>query len=149
MIIELESHIKKSFLFDRNFPFDVSNFKINEENKIYLNTFINSNSVVELIDNLGILLVNKKSKEFLDKDVEVFKEKISDIAKNILLKSELDKNKAKISLIKNDKIIEEVFKIKDDEKIKKYLDELEGLSKDKKLLLIYKLLEGIEWKNST
>jgi len=144
MILELEEHIKRAFLFDRNFPFDVSKFREDNETKIYLNAFINSNSVVELIDNLGILLINKTSKEFLDSDVELFKEKISEIAKKILLKSNLDRNFAKIILTKSDEVIEEVVKVRENEKIEKYLKELEQLEKEEKLLLISKLLEGIK-----
>lgn len=142
MIIELEGHIKSEFLFDRNFPFDVSRLKADEENRIYLNAFVNSDSIVELIDNLGILLLGKKSKEFLDKDVEIFKDKISAIAKKILLKSDLDENYVKIVLAKQNKIIEEVFLIKDNKKIEKYLNELKDLRKDEKLALIYYLLGG-------
>ena len=144
MIVELENYIKRAFLFNRNFPFDISKLNEDNENKIYLNAFINSNSIVELIDNLGILLVNKTSKEFLDSDVELFKEKIDEIAKKILLKSNLDKNYAKIILAKSDKVIEEVVKLKDDKKVEKYLKELKNLDKEEKLLLISKLLEEIK-----
>jgi len=144
MIVELENYIKRAFLFDRNFPFDISKFKEDNENRIYLNAFVNSNSIVELIDNLGILLVNKTSKEFLDSDVELFKEKIYEIAKKILLKSNLDKSYAKIILAKSDKVIEEVIRVKDDKKVEKYVKELKKLSKGDKLLLISKLLEEIK-----
>ena len=144
MIVELENYIKRAFLFDRNFPFDISKFKEDNENRIYLNAFVNSNSIVELIDNLGILLVNKTSKEFLDSDVELFKEKIYEIAKKILLKSNLDKSYAKIILAKSDKVIEEVIRVKENKKIEKYLKELKNLNKEEKLLLISKLLEGFE-----
>ena len=143
MILELEEHIKKSFLFDKNFPFDISKFKENEETKVYLNAFIHSNSIIELIDNLGILFVNKKSKDFLDSDVKIFKEKIEEIAKKMLLTS-TDRNIAKIILGKNDKIIEEVVKIKENKTIDKELKKLKNLSKEEKLLLAYKLIEGIK-----
>jgi len=142
MIIELEEHIKRAFLFDRSFPFDISKFNEDSENRVYLNAFLNSESLVELIDNLGVLLVNKKSKEFLDSDVELFKEKIIEIAKKILLKSNLDRNFAKIILTKSDEVIEEVVKIEKNEKIEKYLKDLDKLSKEEKLLIVYGLLKN-------
>jgi len=142
MILDLETHIKKSFLFEKNFPFDVSKFKITSENKEILNAFLYSDSIIELIDNLGILLVNKKSKEFLDKDVEIFKEKISQIAKKMLLNSSLNKNFAKIVVGKDDEIIEEVIKIEKNEKIEEKLKYFKDLTKEEKLLLAYKLIKA-------
>jgi len=144
LILELESFIKEVFLFDKYFPFDVSKFKENEENKIYLNAFISANSIVELIDKLGIILIGKKSENFLDKDVEILKEKLREIAKKMLLNANLDEKNVKINLIKSDKIIEEVFKIQDSKKVDKLLKEIEFLSKNEKLELVYKILEEIQ-----
>jgi hypothetical protein len=144
MILDLESHIKKSFLFEKNFPFDVSKFNITSENKEILNAFLYSDLIIELIDNLGILIVNKKSKEFLDKDVEIFKEKISQIAKNMLLHSSLNKNFAKIVIGKDDEIIEEIIKIEKNLKIEEKLKYFKDLTKEEKLLLAYKLIEGVD-----
>jgi thymidine kinase len=143
MILDLENHIKKSFLFERNFPFDVSKFKQTTENKEIINAFLYSDSIVELIDNLGILIVNKKSKEFLDKDVDIFKEKISQIAKKMLLHSSLNKNFAKIVVGKDDEVIEEVVKIESNPKIEEKLKYFKDLTKEEKLLLAYKLIEGV------
>jgi hypothetical protein len=109
--------------------------------KKFLNAFIYSDSIVELIDNLGILIVNKKSKEFLDKDIEIFQEKISQIAKNVLLNSSLDKNFAKIVVGKDNEIIEEVIKIEKNQKIEEKLKYFKDLTREEKLLLAYKLIK--------
>ena len=69
--------------------------------------------------------LKEQSKEFLDKDVEIFKEKISQIAKNVLLNSSLDKNFAKIVVGKDNEIIEEVIKIEKNQKTNLILNEKE------------------------
>jgi len=141
MILDLEDYIKEVFFFEKRFPFDVSKFEVNEENKVYINAFLHADSIIELIDSLGILLVNKKSKDFLDNDVKLFKEKLTKIAKNILLQSKVDKNIAKITLVRNNKIIEEIVQVNSNQKIDKKFQELNNLSKKEKLLLAYKLIE--------
>lgn len=143
--ISIEKYIVKVFhMSNSSFPYNNGLTKLAEklskvgsfdsDTKAFIRCFTYSNSLVELIDNICVILIRKKLSECFDSDVIVFKDKLSIYAEKMLSKLELmdianeEQDVRKISLSslesnlnkvisinksKMDTINEDVFKIKD------------------------------------
>jgi hypothetical protein len=163
-VSELEQYIADVFYFEaRSFPYanklaDISNKlsqieHLDTETKAVLRSFIYSNSALELINNLSVILTSKKLHECYDSDIESFKNKLESIANQMLSKLELvdiadTKNEVrKISLKSLEKELNKVIKVdrkkldiidKQASRIKEMIPD--DYSHDEKLYLISQLL---------
>lgn len=169
-IIELEQFFAKLFHFNHTvFPFGDNLIKLSKklssvdsldtEIKALLRSFNYANSFISLIDNIAIILINKKIEDCYDNDINILKDKLTVVANKILSKLELadiatdSKDVRKISLASFDSSLDRVVSI-DKEKLDIINQEMEKLKKsipnnftqEEKLYLISQLLNE-ELKN--
>ncbi len=169
-IIELEQFFAKLFHFNHTvFPFGDNLIKLSKklssvdsldtEIKALLRSFNYANSFIALIDNIAILLINKKIEDCYDNDINILKDKLTVVANKILSKLELadiatdSKDVRKISLASFDSSLDRVVSIdkqkldiidKEMEKLKKSIPN--DFTQEEKLYLISQLLNE-ELKN--
>ena len=163
-IIELEQYFAQLFHFDHTvFPFgdnliSLSNKlssvdSLDTEIKALLRSFNYANSFIALIDNIAIVLINKKIEDCYDNDIGILKDKLKVVANKILSKLELadiatdTKDVRKISLASFDSSLNRVISIdkqkldiinQETEKLKKSIPN--DLTQEEKLYLISQLL---------
>ncbi|MBU1217625.1 hypothetical protein KJ870_05365 [bacterium] len=168
--ISIEKHIVKVFhLSNSSFPYNNGLTKLadklskvesfDSDTKAFIRCFTYSNSLIELIDNLCVILIRKKLSECFDSDVIVFKDKLSIYAEKMLSKLELidianeEQDVRKISLSSLESSLNKVISInkskmdtinKDVLKIKDIIPD--SYTNDEKLYLISQLLNE-ELKN--
>jgi len=98
--ILIEKYIVKVFhLGNSSFPYNnelttLSNKlskieSFDSDTKAFIRCFTYSNSLIELIDNICVILIRKKLSECFDSDIIVFKDKLSTYAEKMLCKLEL------------------------------------------------------------
>jgi len=169
-IRELELYFAKLFHFNHTvFPFGDNLIKLSEklstidsldiEIKALMRSFTYANNFIALIDNIAIILINKKIEDCYDNDINILKDKLKIVANKILSKLELidiaseTKDVRKISLASFDASLDRVISI-DKQKLDTINQELEKLKKslpnnftqEEKLYLISQLLNE-ELKN--
>lgn len=99
-IIELEHFFADLFHFDNHFfPFGDNLIRLSKklfsidsldiEIKALLRSFNYANNFISLIDNIAVILINKKTEDCYDNDINILKDKLKIIADNILSKLEL------------------------------------------------------------
>jgi energy-coupling factor transporter ATP-binding protein EcfA2 len=163
-IMELESFFAELFHFKHTvFPFGDNLIKLTHklsnidsldiEIKALLRSFNYSNSFITLIDNISIILINKKIEDCYDNDINILKDKLTVIANSILSKLELadiatsNQDILKISLASLDSSLDKVISIDKEKldiintemiKVKKNISK--NLSKEEKVYLLSKLL---------
>jgi hypothetical protein len=169
-IIELEQFFAKLFHFNHTvFPFgdnlvSLSNKlssidSLDTEIKALLRSFNYANSFIALIDNIAIILINKKVEDCYDNDINILKDKLKIVANKILSKLELadiateTKDVRKISLASFDSSLNRVVSIDKNklDTIKRITTKLKELIPDEytheeELFLISQLLDE-ELKN--
>ncbi|WP_152632546.1 hypothetical protein [Aliarcobacter butzleri] len=163
-LVELEKYIASLFLFKTsNFPYENSLIEMSEKlskiealdynSKAIVRCFTYSNSIVELIDGLSMILIRKKLEQCYDNDITQFKEKIKEYAEKLLSKLELtdiaheNQDIRKISLTSLNENLNKIVSINKNEidRINKKVAEMKKLipedyTKDQKLYLISQLL---------
>ena len=169
-IRQLEQYFAKLFHFNHTvFPFGDNLIKLSEklstidsldiEIKALLRSFNYANNFIALIDNIAIILINKKIEDCYDNDINILKDKLKIVTNKILSKLELTdiatetKDVRKISLASFDASLDRVISI-DKQKLDTINQELEKLKKslpnnftqEEKLYLISQLLND-ELKN--
>jgi len=169
-IIELEQLFAKLFHFNHTvFPFGDNLVKLSKklssidsldiEIKALLRSFNYANSFIPLIDNIAIILINKKIEDCYDNDINILKDKLEIVVNKILSKLDLadiateTKDVRKISLASFDTSLDRVISI-DKQKldiIKKEMIKLKksipnNFTQEEKLYLISQLLNE-ELKN--
>jgi hypothetical protein len=98
--ISIEKHIVKVFhLSNSSFPYNNGLTKLadklskvesfDNDTKAFIRCFTYSNSLIELIDNICVILIRKKLSECFDSDVIVFQDELSTYAEKMLSKLEL------------------------------------------------------------
>ena len=127
-IIELEQYFAKLFHFNHTvFPFGDNLINLSDklssidtldtEVKALLRSFNYANSFIALIDNIAIILINKKIEDCYDNDITILKDKLKIVANKILSKLELadiateTKDVRKISLASFDSSLNRVVSI--------------------------------------
>ncbi len=127
-IIELEHFFADLFHFDNQFfPFADSLIKLSKklssidsldtETKALLRSFNYANNFISLIDNIAVILINKKIEDCYDNDINILKDKLKIIANKILSKLELadiattTKDVRKISLASFDSSLNRIISI--------------------------------------
>ncbi len=125
---ELEKFVSEIFHFENNlFPYANGLVNLSEklsvidgldmEIKALLRSFNFSNNFLELIDNISIILIQKKIEDCYDNDINILKDKLRVIANKVLSKLELSdvateqKDVRKISLSSLDKNLNVVISI--------------------------------------
>ncbi len=163
-IFELEEYISALFLFKaKKFPFDNSLIEMSNKlskidtldnnSKAIIRSFTYSNSIIEFIDNLCMILNRKKIEQCYDYDIVSFKEKLIEYAEKFLSKLELsdivkeNQDVRKLSLISLDKSLNKVISIDKNEidRIDKKVVEIKKLippeyTNEERLYLISQLL---------
>jgi hypothetical protein len=127
-IIELEQFFAKLFHFNHTFfPFGDNLINLSDklssidaldtEIKALLRSFNYANNFIALIDNMAIILINKKIEDCYDNDITILKDKLKIVANKILSKLELadiateTKDVRKISLASFDSSLNRVISI--------------------------------------
>jgi len=127
-IIELEQYFAKLFHFNHTvFPFGDNLINLSDklssidaldtEIKALLRSFNYANNFIALIDNIAIILINKKIEDCYDNDITILKDKLNVVANKILSKLELadiateTKDVRKISLASFDSSLNRVISI--------------------------------------
>lgn len=127
-IIELEQYFAKLFHFNHTvFPFGDNLINLSDklssidaldtEIKALLRSFNYANNFIALIDNIAIVLINKKIEECYDNDISILKDKLKIVANKILSKLELadiatdTKDVRKISLASFDSCLNRVVSL--------------------------------------
>lgn len=169
-VTSLEKYIAEVFHLDSNsFPYNNSLIKLskklekldglNSNIKAMLGAFTYSNTTIELIDKLTVILMRKKLEECTDKDIDIFKDIFLQYSEQILSKLELsdiateNHDVRKVSLASLDSNLNKVISI-DKKKMDKIQEEVLRIKKiipssytnDEKLYLISQLLNE-ELKN--
>jgi energy-coupling factor transporter ATP-binding protein EcfA2 len=169
-IIELEKFFAKLFHFNHTvFPYGNNLVKLSNklskidsldvEIKALLRSFNYSNSFIALIDNISIVLIDKKIEDCYDNDINILKDKLSIVADKILSKLDIvdiateHNDIVKISLSSLDSNLDKVISI-NKEKLDIINDEMikirdvipNNLSKEERLYLLSRLLNE-ELKN--
>ncbi|CAM3936126.1 hypothetical protein [Arcobacter cloacae] len=163
-LLDLEKYISSVFLFKTtNFPYGNSLIEMSEKlskidgldynSKAIVRCFTYSNSIVEFVDGLSMILIRKKLEQCYDNDVTQFKEKLSEYAEKLLSKLELtdiaqeNQDVRKISLTSLDKSLNKIISINKNEidRIDKKVAEIKksipnNFTNDQKLYLISQLL---------
>lgn len=163
-ILELEKYIASVFLFkSSSFPFDNSLIEMAEKlskidsldynSKSIVRCFTYSNSIVDLVDGLCVILIRKKISQCYDDDIIQFKEVLAQYAQKLLSKLELtdivqeDKDIRKISLTSLDDNLNKIITINksDIDMIDEKVSEIKSIipsdyTEDQKLYLISQLL---------
>lgn len=163
-LLDLEKYIASVFLFKTtNFPYENSLIEISEKlskidgldynSKAIVRCFTYSNSLVEFVDSLSIILIRKKLEQCYDNDVTQFKERLGEYAEKLLSKLELtdialnNQDVRKISLTSLDKNLNRIISINKNEidKMDKKVAEIkklipEDFTNNQKLYLISQLL---------
>ena len=163
-LFELEKYIASIFLFKTtSFPYDNSLVEMSEKLskidtldynlKAVVRCFVYSNSIVEFVDGLCMILIRKKLEQCYDNDVMQFKDKLEEYAQKLLSKLELidigneSQDIRKISLTSLDNNLNKIVSINKSEIdiIDKKVVEMKKLipneySNDQKLYLISQLL---------
>lgn len=161
---ELEKYIASSFLFKTDsFPYGNSLVEMSEklskindldyDLKAVVRCFVYSNSLVDFVDGLSMILIRKKLEQCYDNDVTQFKSKLKTYSKELLEKLELtdivneEQDIRKISLTSLDKSLNKIVSINKSEIdiIDKKVVEMKELiptnyTNDQKLYLISQLL---------
>ena len=123
------------------------------DSKAIVRCFTYSNSIVEFVDGLSMILIRKKLEQCYDNDVTQFKNKLNEYAEKFLSKLELidiakeDQDVRKISLTSLDKSLNRIISINKNEidRINKKVVEIKksipkDFTNDQKLYLISQLL---------
>ena len=163
-IIELEQYFAQLFHFNHTvFPFgdnlvNLSNKlssidSLDTEIKALLRSFNYANSFISLIDNIAIILINKKIEDCYDNDISILKDKLKVVANKILSKLELadiateTKDVRKISLASFDSSLDRIISIDKqkldilNKEIKKLKNSIpNNFTQEEKLYLISQLL---------
>jgi len=163
-LLDLEKYIASVFLFKTsNFPYENSLIEMSEKlskihgldynSKAIVRCFTYSNSIVEFVDGLSMILIRKKLEQCYDNDVTQFKEKLGEYAEKLLSKLELtdiaqeNQDVRKISLTSLDKSLNKIISINKNEidRIDKKVTEIKksisgDFTNDQKLYLISQLL---------
>lgn len=163
-IIELEQYFAQLFHFNHTvFPFgdnlvNLSNKlssidSLDTEIKALLRSFNYANSFISLIDNIAIILINKKIEDCYDNDISILKDKLKVVANKILSKLELadiateTKDVRKISLASFDSNLDRILSIDKqkldilNKEIKKLKNSIpNNFTQEEKLYLISQLL---------
>ena len=163
-LFELEKYIASIFLFKTaSFPYDNSLVEISEKLskiegldynlKAIVRCFTYSNSIVDFVDGLCMILIRKKLEQCYDNDVIQFKNKLKEYAEKLLSKLELtdiakeNQDIRKISLTSLDNNLNKIISINKNEidtidkkvaEIKKFIPN--EYTNDQKLYLISQLL---------
>ena len=163
-IIEIEQYFAQLFHFNHTvFPFgdnlvNLSNKlssidSLDTEIKALLRSFNYANSFISLIDNIAIILINKKIEDCYDNDISILKDKLKVVANKILSKLELadiateTKDVRKISLASFDSNLDRIISIDKqkldilNKEIKKLKNSIpNNFTQEEKLYLISQLL---------
>lgn len=163
-LLQLEKYIASVFLFKTsNFPYENSLIEMSEKlskidgldynSKAIVRCFTYSNSIVEFVDGLSMILIRKKLEQCYDNDVTQFKEKLGEYAEKLLSKLELtdiaqeNQDVRKISLTSLDKSLNKIISINKNEidRIDRKVAEIKksipsDFTNDQKLYLISQLL---------
>ncbi len=127
-IVSLDRYISDLFYLDtKTFPYDNRLVKIanklskidtfDSDAKALIRCFTYSNSTLELIDNISVIIINKKLEKCYDNDITVLKDKLSSFSKDMLSKLELtdiatkDQDVRKISLSSMENNLNKVISI--------------------------------------
>ena len=164
VLVDLDKNISSIFLFKTDsFPYEDSLInmsnklsKINtldNDSKAIIRCFTYSNSLIEFVDGLCMILIRKKIEQCYDNDITTFIEKLTQLAHKLLSKLELvdivseDQDIRKISLTSLDKNLNKIISINKNEidTIDKKVVEMKELipteyTNDQKLYLISQLL---------
>jgi len=100
IVLDLENYFSKIFHFEKeSFPYGNGLINISKKlekiesldtkTKALIRTFTFSNSFIDFINNISIILINKKLDECYDNDIVILKAKLKDISSTILSKLEL------------------------------------------------------------
>lgn len=169
-VTSLEQYIAEIFHLDSNsFPYNNSLIKLskklekldglNSNIKAMLVAFTYSNTIIELIDKLTVILMRKKLEECTDKDIDIFKDVFLQYSEQIVSKLELSdiatekQDVRKVSLASLDSNLNKVISI-DKNKMDRIQEEVlrikniipSSYTNDEKLYLISQLLNE-ELKN--
>ena len=170
VISELEAFLSDIFHFkSKTFPYSdnliklsnkLSSFEtLDTESKAILRNFTYSNNFITLIDNISVILIQKKIDKCYDNDINILKNRLKIVANNILSKLELtdiatdNKDVRKISLSSLELNLDKIISI--DKKKLDIIDETtnkikelipKDYSKDERLYLISQILKE-ELKN--
>lgn len=163
-ILELEEYIANNlFLVNKNFPFDnalskmadkLSNIETLDNNsKAIVQCFTYSNSIIDFVDSLSMILIRKKIEQCYDSDIVILKERIKEYSEKLISKLELNdivqKNQEvrRLSLVSLEQSLSKVIAIDKNEigRINKKAEEIKQMiptdyTGDQKLYLITQLL---------
>lgn len=163
-LLDLEKYIASVFFFKTaRFPYENSLIEMSEklskidgldyDSKAIVRCFTYSNSIVEFVDGLSMILIRKKLEQCYDNDITQFKNKLNEYAEKLLSKLELidiangNRDVRKISLTSLDKSLNRIISINKNEidRIDKKVNEIrksipKDFTNDQKLYLISQLL---------
>lgn len=131
-LLDLEKYIASVFFFKTaSFPYENSLIEMSEklskidgldyDSKAIVRCFTYSNSIVEFVDGLSMILIRKKLEQCYDNDVTQFKNKLNEYAEKLLSKLELtdiakeNQDVRKISLTSLDKSLNRIISINKNE----------------------------------
>ena len=163
-IIELEQYFAKVFHFAHTvFPFGDNLIKLSKkissiegldiEIKAIIRSFNYANNFISLIDNISVILINKKIEDCYDNDINILKDKLKIVANKILAKLELadiatdEQDVRKVSLSSFEKSLDRIVSIdkqklciidKEIKKVQKVIPN--NFTKEERLYLITQLL---------
>lgn len=163
-IIELEQYFAKIFHFNHMFfPFGDNLVKLSKkissiegldiEIKAIIRSFNYANDFISLIDNISVILINKKIEDCYDNDINILKDKLKIVANKILAKLELadiatdTQDVRKVSLSSFEKSLDRIVSVDKrklgiiDDEIKKVQKVISNVfTKEERLYLITQLL---------